>query len=72
MSMYRISDTVGTSNTQLIFWNNRSNKGISGIPIFAIFTKVRKIRDSVDSNWQKYYFPTIKIPNYGQIMPLTN
>ena len=42
----RIFDTVGTLNKgQLIFWENGSNKGISGIPLFVIFKEPRQIRD---------------------------
>ena len=38
--------TVGTPNKgQLIFWQNGSNKGIFGIPLFAIFKESRQIRD---------------------------
>ena len=40
------SNTVGTPNKgQLIFWENGSNKGIFGIPLFAIFKAPRQIRD---------------------------
>ena len=43
----RISvNTVGTPNKgQLIFWKDESNKGNLGIPLFAIFTKWRQIRE---------------------------
>ena len=37
---------MGTPNKgQLIFWENGSNKGIFGIPLFAIFKAPRQIRD---------------------------
>ena len=37
---------MGTPNKgQLIFWENESNKGIFGIPLFAIFKEPSQIRD---------------------------
>ena len=42
----QVSNTVGTPNKgQLIFWENGSNKGNFGIPLFAIFTESGQIRD---------------------------
>ena len=46
LKIFRKTSTVGTPNKgQLIFWNNESNKGNLGIPVFAILTKWRQIRE---------------------------
>ena len=47
ISVYKVSITVVTPNKgQLIFWENGSNKGKLGIPLFAIFEILSQIRDN--------------------------
>ena len=49
INLYKLYITVGTPNKgQLIFWENESNKGIFGIPLFAIFKEPSQIRDFPD------------------------
>ena len=54
---------MGTPNKgQLIFWGNESNKGIFGIPLFAIFMEPRQIRDFSKLNPVEMAFFDYKSP----------